>query len=549
METWPEHIDLPSLPSVRSGASTPYKELDLLQDNYYKQFLQGIDKERDRPYSPTNLSIVSASTNISYAQPQGMRDSVFKPIREVLADHQSSETVYSYPSNKHDTTSDSIHSQAMIEALRALQSKIARLETERAAAAEKFESLSSRTSQKQLDLLDRSAVTENVLEHSRIQPVSPQNVNNYEVERRLDSINEKCWQQAQELETTREMLRRAELDRKYTEEQMSRLEHKYDELRTSSEILQPQFQLDTELLAKRDSEEAVRKVEERQREMASSQEQTENKLRELQHELKLERHRRKLLQEKAADLQAGQDANLSLARATALSSCPHSRTRVKKKKIISNKLTKHKHTNTKSRDHYRVQLKDIPFVVGTSTSQSHSVAANYQQLIALLKSHNTAVCGRGSHGPGGKEVSERNRSIGECLPKEDSKKLIEELEKELATLQIHHQHLARELQMSQDSPTKDSAPIEQALSQLLEQMDVKAQHVRLAKTVNKQVNSKRKDSVETIPSHPQTEIPVASNSPPVNLYNLASLPASNITALRTMKNIQNTLKEEDLHWN
>lgn len=64
--------------------------------------------------------------------------------------------------------------------------------------------------------------------------------------------------------------------------------------------------------------------------------------------------------------------------------------------------------------------------------------------------------------------------------------MIDELERELATLQINHQHLARELQMSQDSP-QDSEPIEQALRELLDQMDVKAQHVRLAKTVSKQV--------------------------------------------------------------
>ena len=66
-------------------------------------------------------------------------------------------------------------------------------------------------------------------------------------------------------------------------------------------------------------------------------------------------------------------------------------------------------------------------------------------------------------------------------------RLIDELERELATLQIDHQHLARELQLSQDSHTKDSEPIEKALRELLDQMDVKAQHVRLAKTVNKQV--------------------------------------------------------------
>ena len=64
--------------------------------------------------------------------------------------------------------------------------------------------------------------------------------------------------------------------------------------------------------------------------------------------------------------------------------------------------------------------------------------------------------------------------------------MIDELERELATLQINHQHLARELQMSQDS-LQDSEPIEQALRELLDQMDVKAQHVRLAKTVSKQV--------------------------------------------------------------
>ena len=66
----------------------------------------------------------------------------------------------------------------MIEALRALQSKIARLEMERASAAEKFESLSSRTSQKQLDLFDRPVVTENILEAPKIQPVSGSELRN-----------------------------------------------------------------------------------------------------------------------------------------------------------------------------------------------------------------------------------------------------------------------------------------------------------------------------------------------------------------------------------
>ena len=134
-----------------------------------------------------------------------------------------------------------------------------------------------------------------------------------------------------------------------------------------------------------------------------------------------------MFQEKAAELQAGQDSNISLARATSLSSLPHTRSRVKKKKPTGNKLTKHKHVNnprSHCNDHYRVQLKDIPFVVGTSTSQSHSVAANYQQLIALLKSHNTIVCGKGSHGSDRKEGSVRSKESAVCLPKEDSRRSV-----------------------------------------------------------------------------------------------------------------------------
>eukprot|EP00800_Vazella_pourtalesii_P012263 TRINITY_DN2905_c0_g3_i1.p1 TRINITY_DN2905_c0_g3~~TRINITY_DN2905_c0_g3_i1.p1 ORF type:complete len:103 (+),score=27.58 TRINITY_DN2905_c0_g3_i1:246-554(+) len=102
--------------------------------------------------------------------------------------------------------------------------------------------------------------------------------------------------------------------------------------------------------------------------------------------------------------------------------------------------------------------------------------------------------------------------------------------------------------MSQDS-LQDSEPIEQALRELLDQMDVKAQHVRLAKTVSKQVQSKRKDPAPTTTPIPHNDTPAPANSPPVNLYSNAPLPASNITALRAMRNIQNTLKVEDLHWN
>ncbi|XP_035229328.1 centrosomal protein of 57 kDa-like isoform X2 [Stegodyphus dumicola] len=51
-------------------------------------------------------------------------------------------------------------------------------------------------------------------------------------------------------------------------------------------------------------------------------------------------------------------------------------------------------TNFKStHPHYFLKLSDVPFIIGASTSDSHSVIANLQNIIAKLKSHNKATCG------------------------------------------------------------------------------------------------------------------------------------------------------------
>ncbi|NXE66054.1 CEP57 protein, partial [Calcarius ornatus] len=44
--------------------------------------------------------------------------------------------------------------------------------------------------------------------------------------------------------------------------------------------------------------------------------------------------------------------------------------------------------------HYRLCLGDVPFVAGKSTSPSHSVTANVQHVLHLMKHHNKALCNR-----------------------------------------------------------------------------------------------------------------------------------------------------------
>ncbi|XP_076308469.1 uncharacterized protein LOC143223880 [Tachypleus tridentatus] len=47
--------------------------------------------------------------------------------------------------------------------------------------------------------------------------------------------------------------------------------------------------------------------------------------------------------------------------------------------------------------HFQLRVRDIPFVAGKSTSASHSVTVNMQNLIAMLKKHNPKLCTRGAH--------------------------------------------------------------------------------------------------------------------------------------------------------
>ncbi|XP_022241226.1 centrosomal protein of 57 kDa-like isoform X2 [Limulus polyphemus] len=47
--------------------------------------------------------------------------------------------------------------------------------------------------------------------------------------------------------------------------------------------------------------------------------------------------------------------------------------------------------------HFQLRFQDIPFVAGKSTSASHSVTVNMQNLIAMLKKHNPKLCSRSAH--------------------------------------------------------------------------------------------------------------------------------------------------------
>lgn len=140
-------------------------------------------------------------------------------------------------------------------------------------------------------------------------------------------------------------------------------------------------------------------------------------------------------------------------------------------------------------------------------------------------------------------------------------RLIAELEQELLTLQSSHQQLAYKLKTSHEYNLPiDITTIENELQNLIERMQSKSQHIEMARTIHNQVNytntqEKELPMTNKFQSVSSTRTSTASSnlhehlSVPVNYaHNKVALPVSNIAALRTMRNIQTTLRAEDLIW-
>ncbi|NWT65309.1 CEP57 protein, partial [Prunella himalayana] len=90
-------------------------------------------------------------------------------------------------------------------------------------------------------------------------------------------------------------------------------------------------------------------------------------------------------------LQTGMETNRLLIQAASPLLSPRVRQPRKKAKQPEKKCSVRYPT---VQPHYRLCLGDVPFVAGKSTSPSHSVAANVQHVLHLMKHHTKALCNR-----------------------------------------------------------------------------------------------------------------------------------------------------------
>ncbi|KAF5888037.1 centrosomal protein of 57 kDa-like, partial [Clarias magur] len=224
----------------------------------------------------------------------------------------------------------------------------------------------------------------------------------------------------------------------------------------------------------------LERLEQDCRRLTHTQSSAEAKIRQLESKLQEEEHQRKLIQDRAAQLQTGLEANRILIES--MSTRPHRSSQSYKKNPASKKPLQQRHSLTQP--HYRLSLGDVPFVTGTSTGSSHSVRANVQNVLHLLKQHNRQLCNEhvlGATPPtNGKEASE-HRSCGSSSSssssscREELSELLQTLQDEFARISFEHQELGKQVQACRSDRLRQD--LERERENLVKKMEEKGEQI------------------------------------------------------------------------
>ncbi|XP_065484672.1 centrosomal protein of 57 kDa [Caloenas nicobarica] len=437
------------------------------------------------------------------------------------------------------------NSRAIFSALRNLQEKIRRLELERLQAEENVKHLSRETA-------DYKKVLSEQMRHKEHDKTEVSK-KNQELAAQLAAAESRCSLLEKQLDYMRKMIQHTENEKSQLLEKQGSLER--DRLLDQSHVQSKLEKLD--------------KLEKEYTRLTTMQSVAEKKMKELEQKLQEEEHARKLVQEKAAELQTGLETNRLLIQAASPLLSPKARKPRKKTKQPEKKrgLTSH----PAAQPHYRLCLGDVPFVAGKSTSPSHSVGANVQHVLHLMKQHTKALCNSRvvNDTPLAKSVSTghpASKSRKSSLPKEYSSSQ-EELSEVLLTLQdefgqmsFDHQQLSK---LVQEAPTVAvREDLERELEALVEKMEAKADQIskvqrhRLQLERLKKECKSRKTSAKQIKDSrfPVNEVRVTTtvttkgkNAGPIKVRP-GEKSRKNLQLLRDMQTIQTSLQKDDISW-
>ncbi|XP_066555332.1 centrosomal protein of 57 kDa isoform X1 [Amia ocellicauda] len=374
-------------------------------------------------------------------------------------------------------------STAILSALKNLQEKIRHLELERTQAEENLQRLSRETSRyKRVLEREKESNDESYTQAAR---------HNQELATQLVAAESRCNLLEKQLEYMRKMVRNAESER--------------------TAVLKQQVSLERERSADhldvRAKFEKLDLLEQEYLKLTETQNLAENKIRELEIKLQEEEHQRKLVQDKAAQLQTGLEANRILLQS--VSPLPHKTTKTKKKKKQQAKKVPQQH-HSHAEPHYRLSLGDVPFVAGKSTASSHSVRANVQHVLHLMKQHNRQLCNNRvlSETPlarksssvtvsaNGKKPghSSSTSSASSCSSScsEELAELLLALQDEFGHMSFEHQELVKQTQEARSDRLRHD--LERELEGLVKRMESKGEQIAKVRRHQIQLEKLKKES-------------------------------------------------------
>ncbi|XP_066912494.1 centrosomal protein of 57 kDa-like [Clytia hemisphaerica] len=487
-------------------------------------------------------------------------------------------------------------SKAVMQALQNLQDKIGALEVDRAKAENNLKSLTVETTEYKELLKQKHDLSTTSTVGSPCS--SKHGSHTEELGNQLENAQHRCETLEKQLDYMRKMMQTQTTTAGNTKPPLStpttpnnrRTFHSppatndraiLSDLHDNPLLLSPARRIQLSAVQESPALEKLNGLEKEHLKLTASQSQAENKIRQLEEKIREESHCRKLLEDKAYELeQVVAQANLIDHKdpgATTNTGLKPTKTvkKKRKKKIIAKAPTTSSSSSTTPRsprcqstgpstspnNHYLLDLNNIPFVVGQSTSRSHSVGANVQNVLSMMKSH-SRLCESANHAKKPNTSSARSKRPTPRTPRSPKSTselefLLRTLSEEFEELVEEHRQLSERIEVEENELLRQSD--EKELSLIYNKLESKGKQISMIREVLKSspqskvaptAASKQHTSSGKLRLGPQEIEVVTTIRAPTKTSTARSETKgnTNLDLLKKVRKLQYTLQKEDLKW-
>ncbi|XP_066849278.1 centrosomal protein CEP57L1 isoform X4 [Anser cygnoides] len=426
------------------------------------------------------------------------------------------------------------NNQAVVAALRTLQEKIHRLELEKSQAEDNLCSLSVAAAQYKKALEHESCKKDTA--HQEL--MKQRKV----ISVKLNAAQSRCSLLEKQLDYMRKMVSSAELEKKMVLEQQTQLQKEKD---------QNQVELHVKL-------EKLEVLEKECLKLTATQKIAEDKIKHLEEKLSKEEHQHKLIQDKATQLQKGFEiSRISMSSVSSENEC-------KKKNRKKNKPKKQKNPTVKKThpSQFHVKAGVLPFVAGKSVSSSHSVSANVQSVLHIMKHRCPRITSQRQDGATSRISGKTalSKPVYSCSTSStvtgSLSDLLLAIQDEMSQMSFEHQELLKQIQETQDS--KACEDLERKLSCLVKQMNIKEEQLSKLKKHQTSVQKlKRKtQKLKQEAAHVKLKYGNQKEAKEITVTVRQSMSksragqksSSSLQLLKNVQKLQSTLKKDDIMW-